>query len=257
MVEICFSSECSKCEGPFFISPNHSNRNRTMYFVHLDCWKLINRLKPNHSALRFLHKLAESTYPIFDDRDKVEWHKRIPCDVFGAVALDATQTDVGLWLGSISRLPTEIRLNVAMYYYQGLLSSLLTVYSKSTLLLKVIKPKILGGSTIDIVCSDNINSLSARLVSVCNHKYISRLGFSRTSNLGMTDQYSIPVRRSGIKGIKFVVGHHGLRAISFVYNDGSTSAWLGNEIGDWKGSILGGNFRGLRVLQDVWYIDIK
>jgi hypothetical protein len=66
----------------------------------------------------------------------------------------------------------------------------------------------------------------------------------------MKDQYSISVRRSETKGVKFVVGRYGLRAISLLYDDGSTSAWLGDEAGGWKGMIFGDIVKGFRVLQD-------
>ena len=47
----------------------------------------------------------------------------------------------------------------------------------------------------------------------------------------MKNQSLIAVDRSEIRGIKFVIDHYGLRAISILYINNSTSSWLGDDTG--------------------------
>lgn len=247
-IKICLSPECQKCEGLFFAGTTRCGRDQTMHFVHRDCWKLINTTKPTHGVMSALYKLARSIYPIFEDQDgSHELQMRIVENVLSTA--DA-QTDLGKLFGYISELPAEVRAEI-LVYSQKPLSPLLTVLSTSAPLLDLIKQGDSGQGSIDVTCSDTIDSLSGQLLSIRGRRYISRLSFNETMGLTRRDHDSISVRTSAIKGVKFVVDCDGLRALSILYDDDSTSAWLGDMAGGWRGTMLGDIGRGFRVLQDV------
>jgi hypothetical protein len=82
------------------------------------------------------------------------------------------------------------------------------------------------------------NYLSARVTNLVGESYLYDLQRERKPD---TDQsISIPIiKHHMIEGIHTAVSAFGLRALRVLYQDESTSEWLGNPAGCWLGTING------------------
>jgi hypothetical protein len=99
---------------------------------------------------------------------------------------------------------------------------------------------------IELECSTTVKTLYAKSISVWGSSYISSLSFNNAKG--------ISVNRSEIKGVKFMVGHYGLRALSILYVDESTSAWLGDPTSGWIGVLYCTDISHLWILEDVRFL---
>jgi hypothetical protein len=234
-IHVCFSSECGRCEA-----------DKIAHLVHIDCWRLISGQK-SRPKIASVYKFAQSTYPLFGNEHVRRVPDRIATD-FTNMPYDnnSNKTDMGRFLGSLSRLPPEIQLAISARCRRNLLSSLLKVLKTSSILVGF-NGRI--GSIPDLIWNTAVENISARLLNVYGRSYISLLGY----NVTMKHGFSIPVKGSSTRGLKFVIDVYGIRAISILYLDGSSSAWLGNVRGGWKGIIYGEHIIGLRATRDVRY----
>ena len=98
-------------------------------------------------------------------------------------------------------------------------------------------------STIELKYDTTIDTLSAVLLPVFGQRYISSLSFSCDGG--------ILVKGTKIKGIRFMMGPYGLRALSILYLDDTISPWLGEPTNSWMGVMYGSSTRCLHVLRDV------
>jgi hypothetical protein len=150
-------------------------------------------------------------------------------------------TIIGRGLRIFSRLPAEIRSMISERFVRSQSLSLLTGSETSRMLLEVI-----GRSRSDVIeleCNTIVETLYAESVSIWGSTYISSLKFNNTKG--------ISINKSEIKGVRFIVGLYGLRALSILYADDSTSAWLGDPTNGWIGVVYGTDISRLQILKDV------
>jgi hypothetical protein len=98
------------------------------------------------------------------------------------------------------------------------------------------------------------SALKASWVYVLGQRYISSIEFDNTGMCDSRDSQLIPIQDLEIKGLRFTVGMYGIRAISILYDDGSTSPWAGDTTSGWTGVMYGESLKILRVLKDVRFL---
>jgi hypothetical protein len=150
-------------------------------------------------------------------------------------------TIIGRGLRIFSRMPAEIRSMISARFVRNLSYSLLTGGETSCTLLNIIDRS--RSDVIELECNTMVETLYAKSISVWGRSYISSLEFNSTKG--------ISVNRFKIKGVRFMVGPYGLRALSILYANDSTSAWLGDPTNGWIGVIYGTDISRLRILKDV------
>jgi hypothetical protein len=138
-------------------------------------------------------------------------------------------------------LPVEIRSIISAYFVRNLSLSLLAGSETSYMLLNIIDRS--RSDITELECNTMVGTLYAKSISVWGSSYISSLRFDNTKG--------ISVNRSDLKGVRFMVGPYGLRALSILYADDSTSAWLGEPTNGWFGVIYGTDISRLQILKDV------
>ena len=210
---------------------------------------MVNRTIRTQPTTVSTYMFARSTYPLFNTRHIKERLRIVPDFTSAVTGQIAARTDVGQLLEPLAKLPAEIQLGISANCAQTLLSSLLTA-AESSKLLQLVKHGSLNQIIVDLNCSATVETLSAHSVSIFGQRYLSLLSFN-PGDLEIKNQSWITVNKSEIRGINFVIDHYGLRAISILYADNSTSSWLGDDTGGWKGVIYGDNLRNLRIIRDV------
>lgn len=241
-VTLCLLNACQKCEMA-----------KAAYLFHHPCWKLINRSTTDHTSLQ-LYRFARSTHPIFEDtefEDERRKRRRMPLHFTSTLAEKSEETEIGGLLRCLSRLPPEIQFSISAECPRTLLSSLLIVSQTSTPLLSLIQHNGLDQSVVRINCDTNVHTVSSRSIELFGESYITLLGFNEHVENDSKDPNVIAVKRLKIKGIKFVLGCYGIRAVSILYADNSTSAWLGDPARGWNGVMYGDTLGSLRVIRDV------
>jgi len=126
-----------------------------------------------------------------------------------------------------SRLPVEIRSIISAYFVRNLSLSLLIRSETSYMLLNIIDRS--RSDITELEYNTMVRTLYAKSISVWGSSYISSLRFDNTKR--------ISVNRSDLKGVRFIVSPYGLRTLSILYADDSTSAWLGEPTNGWFGVI--------------------
>lgn len=150
-------------------------------------------------------------------------------------------TAIGHALRIFSRLPTEIRSMISAHFAPTFSLSLLQVSETSCVLLNTIdRPRL---DVIELGCNSPVETIDAKSISAWGNSYISSLSFNNAKG--------ISVKSSKIKGVKFVIGHYGLRALSILYTDDSTSAWLGDPTNGPIGVLYFTDTSRLMILKDV------
>jgi hypothetical protein len=138
-------------------------------------------------------------------------------------------TIIGRGLCIFSRLPVEIRSMISAHFVRNLSLSLLAGSETLCMLLNIIDRSC--SNIIELECNTMVGTLYTKSISVWGSSYILSLRFNNMKG--------ISVNRSDLKGVRFVVGPYRLRALSILYTDDSTSAWLGEPTNGWFGVIYG------------------
>jgi hypothetical protein len=228
LIEFCLDSECGLCEG-----------NKIAHIVHTPCWKLINTSRKRHSTA-FIYEFARSSYPLFDIGDGCDSEHNTLMDFTKTIAEGLADTNLRYLLRRFLGLPPEIRSIISAHYPPSLLSSLLTVSKISPLDVAECRS---GRTVIEYKYDAIIGSLWAAQTSILGQHYISSVAVNKSGG--------ILVQRTDFKGIRFTIGRYGLRGLSILYADGSTSAWLGDPTNGWTGVMYGSSLKILHILQDV------
>jgi hypothetical protein len=137
-----------------------------------------------------------------------------------------------------SCLPVEIQSIISAHFVRNLSLSLLAGSETSYMLLDIIDQLRLD--VIELERNTIVETLYAKSISVWGSSYISSFRFYNTKRIS-----------SDIKGVRFMVGPYGLRALSILYADDSTSAWLREPTNGWFSVIYGTDISRLRILKDV------
>ena len=235
-IEFCLASECGSCK-----------EGKVAYLVHRVCWRWIRQFNENCTALS-IYELARSTYPIYELRDAVDGeNSKAATDFPNSINKTQDDTGIGQGLRIFSRLPAEIRSMISALFVRNLSWYLFAGSETSSLLLSTIDRS--RSDVIQLECNTLVETLYAKSISVWGSSYISSLSFNNAKG--------ISVKRSAIKGIKFIVGPCGLRALGILYaddNDNSKSAWLGDPTNGWIGVIYGTDISRLWILKDVRFL---
>ena len=149
-------------------------------------------------------------------------------------------TNLGYLLGRFLGLPAEIRSIISANCPPSLLSSLHTVSRISPLDVAECRS---SRTVIEYKYDTTVNFLGATQTWVLGQQYISSVVFNKIGG--------ILVKRADFGGIRFTIGRYGLRALSILYADGSTSAWLGDPTNGWTGVMYTNDVRKFHVLHDV------
>jgi hypothetical protein len=88
-----------------------------------------------------------------------------------------------------------------------------------------------------------VETLYAKSILVWGSSCISSLEFHHINGISLN--------RFKIKGVRFMIGPYGLRALSILYADDSTSAWLGDPTNGWISVMYGTDISRLQILKDV------
>jgi hypothetical protein len=85
------------------------------------------------------------------------------------------------------------------------------------------------------------------------HWFLARNTYLRSR---LTKSERILLQRADVTGIRITIRRYRLHALSIIYADGSTSAWLGDPTNGWTGVMYGSN---LKILLDItnMYIQIR
>jgi hypothetical protein len=164
-------------------------------------------------------------------------------DFTKTIAEGLADTNLRYLLRRFLGLPPEIRSIISAHYPPSLLSSLLTVSKISPLDVAECRS---GRTVIEYKYDAIIGSLWAAQTSILGQHYISSVAFNKSGG--------ILVQRADFKGIRFTIGRYGLRGLSILYADGSTSAWLGDPTNGWTGVMYGSSLKILHILQDVRFL---
>ncbi|KAH8804540.1 hypothetical protein F5884DRAFT_417242 [Xylogone sp. PMI_703] len=223
-IEFCYDHNCGSCR-----------KQEVAYFVHQECWKLTRRF-----PLQDLYMFAKDTYPMFESDNIFDVEATMPID-FVSLTRVAKSDSLSMILQLLSNLPLELRQIIAANCYPSMFFSLFVTNEISCPVLDQIRldsrPRIL-----DLIYKHNKN-LSATFVTIFGTTYISSLEFNAKDG--------IRIEESKLKGIKFVMGPHGLLALCILYNDGLVSPLLGQCQNGWFGVLYGDDIQNLQVLQDV------
>jgi hypothetical protein len=166
-------------------------------------------------------------------------------DFTNTTAESLDDTELGYLLRRFMRLPPEILSIISANCLPSLLSSLHTFSKISPL--DVAKCRS-GRTVIEYKYDTIVNSLWAAQTSILSQKYISSIEFNKSER--------ILLQRADVTGIRITIRRYRLHALSIIYADGSTSAWLGDPTNGWTGVMYGSN---LKILLDItnMYIQIR
>ena len=245
---------------------NHSSTSdcdlsRPLFFTHQVCWKIVRQLRP-HFTCYSLYKIAQATQPITALDLHQEASQRSLDSFPGDVCNFSKATSLGKILRRCDSLPCELQQEIRQHLSGDLTATLLSAARNSMPFLHqlvdpgptpsmVFKHLLPDGAAGDEAC------LCWTTIVILGQAYLRRVEVSemdRTTVEIETGELSgtMRIRISNIRGIKFVLGTYGLRSISIIYQNGSTSPWLGEPgQGGWYGRIDGLEPRRLHVVQDV------
>lgn len=238
------------------------------HVVHLACWKLIKQTR-QVTALS-LWRFSQSTYPMFESTgmsstsestgsrrdDKVDSLVGFP----GSMSLDwkyrtggpsgnADHCGMQELLLNILQLPSEMQRLITGHCASTFASAMLTVANVTPGLLDSLDRSCLVGAGLkrcrikQILSKINPETLYAEPLCLYGHRYISKLIFD--------DPRGVPIKSSKIRGFRFVLGRYGLRAIRFLYANGTKSPWAGFPGKGWYGTMPGDNLGLLLATTDV------
>lgn len=233
-----------RCERPC----QRCDPDRRIFFAHLCCWK-VTRQRYGNVPLANLHRLALQTRPVVDGPNLAD-RDLLPGLDFPILDLQQC-TGLGDYLRGVATcLPEEIRQEIPNRLRGTLTFSLLSTLQTGSLLglISLSSASNITGGSLSPDGSGTVDALYAEPIRIFGAPYLRRVALNKRSEVFT---YSIPVRSDPIRGVKYVLGTWGLRAISVLYDDGSSSPWLGNPT---QGSTARGYGRDLLKLctvQDV------
>ena len=239
------------CEGASSATGFHAGfcscSGPVIFLSHQCCWKAINQPKLLSSSR--LLRLAQHTQPVGPPKQLDSYGRTLGRQT--NVPICDADTSLGRLITCIARkLPFELQSMILDHATGSLFASLLKATSVSTQLLsrldtsKPSSPRIAAIGTVN-----NVRSLHAQFSDVFGMAYLTQIESNQAEH--EPSPFSISVKDSALRGIRFALGEFGLRAFCIVYQDGSHSDWLGDPSGCWYGITEGQDMKNLCMLVDV------
>ena len=226
---------------------NMCSLERTMFFTHLCCWKLVRRRGFNLSSAS-LWAFARQTRPIASWRYISQGEPQPYVGIFSAPLLRGT--GLGRILRRVARLPREIEREVLSYLSETLVFSLVSSLYMLTLHGPIDPDASWKRMALELPL--NASSQTVRLyttpVRIFEKAYLGQLTTTGEENPA---SLSISLRTCGVQGLKYVLGTYGVCAVSVFYEDGSSSPWLGHPGHGWHARVYGRDLHELRFICDV------
>lgn len=233
-----------RCDRPC----QRCDRDRRIFFTHLCCWKA-TRQRYGNVPVANLHRLALQIRPVVDGPNLTS-RDLLPGLDFPVLDLQQC-TGLGDYLRGVATcLPEEIRQEVLDRLRGTLTFSLLSTLQTGSLLglISSSSASDITGVLLSPGGLGTVDTLYAEPIRIFGATYLRRVALSKRSEVFTC---SIPVRSAPIRGVKYVLGTCGLRAISVLYDDGSSSPWLGNPTQGSNARVYGRDLLKLCTVQDV------
>jgi hypothetical protein len=240
-----------------------------LYFAHLCCWKVVRQEHGPVSNLNLL-KLAQQTQSIFPLTPINVPQTPAPFPVAAqSPGLRSLLSRAGnglpivprtlkepslncLLLGICTSFPVELQQDVLCCLSDGLTYALLGASPTANSFFGHVNQSLTSGKVTRSLLPEGpgVGWLRGSTITMFGQEYLHRVWFSENAE-GEASNSCIPIQRNTVRGINFVVGIYGLRAIRVINRDGAVSAWLGSPSKGWHGTTSGDDPRLLRVTQDV------
>lgn len=219
-----------------------------MFFVHLSCWKMA-RQNGGQVPGESLYKLAENTRPIIDWRYLID---KVPQPPLGFPRAEEVQanTSLGAFMRhSPTHLPEELQQEILSYLRGTLIFSLLSTLQTISVL-RQIHPRPPSGWISRCLAGTvtETDALRGETVRIFGQTYLRQLEVAKD---GDALPLSILIKNQCVRGLKYVLGTYGVCAVRVLYDDGSSSPWLGSPSEGWNARVYGSDLGRLCVVQDV------
>lgn len=221
-----------------------------LFYAHKCCWKVANspRIIPSLKWLR----MAIQTRP-FSLRTRF-WDREPKFDVgTDLLAADRRFFNQGTHLGkialSLSTMPLEVQSQILDDLESSLFISLLRAKTFSSQILpRISDPTTLQPITRVLNPDATIRSIHVRFANILGRTYLAEIGFNDEFKDGSS---LILMPACNVRGLRFALGKFGLRGLQVIYDDGSSSSWLGDSSSCWIGVVYGRDLSKLRIIADV------
>ena len=226
-IKLCWSSWCS---ADHVLEP--------LFIAHKPCWAVA---RASHDRLATLFHIAHNTRQMFPPLPRF-WAR--PVSRISPPAGGYGDTPLGELLGAIARrLPVELQDAISTCLDTQMIGSIARASKTATFKLKDQEYEMPWWHAVPYKAP--ATSLNAKTSHLFGLLYISKLSFNEPGDI------SIPLESAGVRGFRFAIDSYGLRAIRVLYDDQSTSPWLGDPQSSWYGEIFGSNLEELSVISDV------
>lgn len=233
--------------------------DQALYLVHSCCWQMAQTHSMQFSV-DTLKRLALQTRPMTawgaPFYEKIHLAPSLEA-IRGILESKTSRNNPGLMAllrAMAARLPTEMQVEI-MSYLEGSMVSALLLTMKTASLLHLIKPsgpseipklKELSGffSKANILCAE-----TSRIFGRTYLRQVELLEMGQASAKVSTN--SVTVRLDDFRGLKYILGTHGVHALSILYQDGSSSPWLGTPANGWISKTYSRYLGNVCVEQDV------
>ncbi|KAF5019081.1 hypothetical protein F66182_8921 [Fusarium sp. NRRL 66182] len=207
---------------------------RPVFFAHVCCWKVAyQRTKLSHTqAFKLVFNSLVTAHPVpTEDTETCESSLMSP----GYVSASQSTTNLARLLGQCSKLPTELHLGELVPSRDAL--------SVSTKLLRARS-----------MCKSDNNWLSASRFSMFGRTYLRDLEVVPRTRPLDSKASAIRIKDSAVIGIKYILGLHGISAVSLIYEDGTSTSWLGDWADGWLGCEYGLSIEHIWVTSDEFKV---
>lgn len=221
-----------------------------LFYAHKCCWKVANTptIIPSLKWLR----MAIQTRP-FSFRTRF-WERKPNFDVgTDLLAVDRRFFNQETHLGKIALQLSTMPLEVQSQVLDDLGGSLFISLLRAKIFSLQILPRISDSTTLQPITrvlypAATIRSIHVRFTNILGRTYLSKIGFNDEFKDGSS---SISTPACNVRGLRFALGKFGLRGLQVIYDDGSSSSWLGDSSSCWIGVVHGRDLSKLRVIADV------
>ncbi|KAL8380636.1 hypothetical protein RB595_005080 [Gaeumannomyces hyphopodioides] len=250
--------------------------SRPMFFAHRDCWKLVRGQHRGLTATQ-LYRFAQATQPLaaaqlYRPAQATQPIPRLPALGSGCESRLATrllppdlETRPDTIFSQCHRLlPPELVGEVVRHLVGGgrsLAASLAVATQTSSTLLGLVPPDPTPSVTaVNLLSQTSLipsnGWIRASTIRLFGHNYLRRLEFVPDGDHDASGEHDhadpgVHVQPDLIDSVRFVLGMHGLRAVRFILQDGSSTPWLGEPGTDGcHGRVVGSGLGRFQVLQD-------
>lgn len=230
-VTICNVPACADCHT----SP-------PAFVAHRDCWNVATEAGRTPRSLYYYAARTERTAtPRYST----------PPDAVPAFSADMeTTTSLGRFLNRVAtRLPVELHDEIGQHLRGHFVASLLHASHAARCVRR--RSPYLGPTRAPVGGAGPVRSMFVRTRIMFGLRYICEIGLNKPWG------EVIKTGNPGVRGVRFAVGSHGLRALRVLFRDGSASSWLGDPRYCWYGEFYGSDLRALTVTSDVCPVEAR